>query len=283
MNHIPVLLNEVIAVLKPVSGGVYCDVTVGDGGHTAAILEASGPDGRVVALDADAKQVAVSKERLKEFGTRVSVVHSPFSQIDEVAQNEGVTEFNGILFDLGYSSRQLADPSYGLSFHDDANLSLRLGTAGNVTAADWLNRASEVEIADALYYYGDRRSARSMARSILHFRRKKQFVTARDVKEALGLVRPSDLAPIWQALRIVVNSEYEEIETALPKAWSLLSSGGVLAVITFHSGEDRLVKVFSRSVAGESAQKSRLIVPSYDEIKRNSRSRSAKLRVMIKK
>lgn len=282
MVHIPVLLQEVIESLAPKPGGVYLDCTTGDGGHSEAILEASQPDGKVVSIDADSQQVVVTKQRLERFGHRSQVLVSKFSLIDEVATRVGVTAFDGILFDLGYSSRQLHNPNYGLSYDDDTVLDMRLGTAGGFGAADWLNRANEVEIGDALFLYGDRHSSRRLARKIVNYRRKYRLRLAKDLKIALGIQRVSELAPIWQALRIVVNQEYQEIQSAIPKALNLLVSGGRLAVITFHSGEDRLVKrliAASNQISG----KCKLVAPTFAEIKKNSRARSAKLRVVTKK
>lgn len=282
MQHIPVLLKEVIQALSPKSGGVYLDCTAGDGGHSEALLEASAPDGMVVSIDADSQQVEVSKHRLERFGGRARVLESRFSEIDQFAPKVGVTAFNGILFDLGYSSRQLQDPKYGLSYADDSSLDMRLGTAGQMTAADWLNRANEVEIGDALFLYGDRHSSRSLARKIIAYRRKQMFGQAKDLKLALGIEKASELAPIWQALRIVVNDEYGEISSAIPKAIELLVSGGVLAAITFHSGEDRVVKRLL-ATSDELVGKQKLVIPTFAEIKKNSRARSAKLRVVTKK
>ncbi len=282
MVHIPVLLQEVIESLSPKPGGFYLDCTVGDGGHSEAILESSAPNGRVVSIDADSQQVEVAKQRLERFGDRVRVLESRFSDIDQVATKVGISDFDGILFDLGYSSRQLHDAKYGLSYADESTLDMRLGTAGQMSAADWLNRANEVEIGDALFLYGDRHSSRSLARKIIAHRRKQMFRQAKDLKAALGIERASELAPIWQTLRIVVNDEYGEISLAIPKAIELLAPGGVLAVITFHSGEDRVVKRLL-AASNELVGKQKLILPTFTEIKKNSRARSAKLRVVTKK
>lgn len=283
MVHIPVLLQEVIAAINPKSGGYYLDCTLGDGGHAQAILKASEPDGKLVGIDTDSHQVAVARQRLERFKDRVWLVRSPFSQIDSVVKQLAIASFDGILFDLGYSSRQLSNLDYGLSFDDASPLDMRLSSSQNTTAADWLNRANEVTIADALFRYGNRHASRMLAHKVMAYRQKKQFRDAKDLKEALGMHRPGDLAPIWQAIRIIVNHEYDEIESGIPKAFGLLRSGGVLAVITFHSGEDRLVKNLFRTFKEEWAQKPQLVSPRFEEIKLNSRSRSAKLRVVVKK
>lgn len=278
MEHVPVLLKEVIQVLQPSADGCYVDATVGDGGHTKALLELSSPDGNVLGLDQDPKQLAVAREKLARFDDRLTLVCSRFSALESVAQTYGFDQVDGILFDFGFSSRQIADPDYGLDYmRDEAKLDMRLSSELTQTAADFLNRANEQEIADVLYLYGDRHDSRTLARKILYFRRKKTFQVARDLKEALNLWKPAFVAPIFQAIRIWVNKEFEEIETALPQAIRLLKPGGVLAIITFHSGEDRLVKRFLKQ-QHELLQVSKFIEPTYEEIRANSRARSAKLR-----
>ncbi len=281
MEHTPVLLHEVIAALQPTSTGCYIDGTLGDGGHAAAILAHSQPNGTLLGLDQDSRQIEVAKSHLQPFGQRATCIESRFSHLQEVAEKHGFTEVDGILLDLGISSRQLADSSYGLSFDDEAPLDMRLSSSLHHSAADYLNRANEVEIADVLYRHGDRHNSRALARKIVQFRRHQQFQQAGDVKRALGLTHPSALAPIFQALRIAVNQEADELSAVLPQALHLLKPGGKLAVITFHSGEDRMVKHFLLTHRSE-LQRQKLIRPSYEEIKRNSRARSALLRVAIK-
>lgn len=275
LKHIPVLLDEVMAALDPRPGGVYLDATVGDGGHATAILEASAPDGRLIGLDADPKQVALTRGRLKRFGPRLVLRRSEFAQLDRVSDALGVTSYDGILFDLGFSSRQLVSEARGLSFAGSGPLDMRLTGTGE-TAAAWLNRASAVEIADALFCWGDRRDSRRLAREIVRFRQRFRLETADDLKTALGLTRPHDLAPIWQAIRVVVNDEIGQLTAALPKALDRVKIGSAVAVITFHSGEDRVVKQLFRARKDVTA---RLVRPSWSEIKQNRRARSAKLRV----
>jgi 16S rRNA (cytosine1402-N4)-methyltransferase len=282
MNHVPVLLHEVIAVFDPKPGEHFIDATLGDGGHSAVLLERIAPDGKLLGLDQDKRQLAVAKERLKHLGSRGIFVCARYSQVQEIAQEHGFTQVDGILFDLGISSRQLSDPRYGLDMADTTALDMRLSGELDFNAADFLNRASEQEIADTLYYYGDRHNSRTLARKIVTYRRKKAFKVAYDLKEAINLWHPAALAPLFQALRIWVNKEYEEIETALPQALNLLKPAGKLAVISFHSGEDRIVKRILRNNR-ELLEVKPIIRPTYEEIKRNSRSRSATLRIAIKK
>lgn len=282
MDHIPVLLDEVIAALAPKPNGLYIDATLGDGGHSEAIFEHSKPNGRLLGIDQDKSQLRIASERLAQYGDRATLVCSRFSDLEAVANANGFSEVDGILFDLGISSRQLDNPNYGLTFNDDAPLDMRLSDTLNASAADLLNRASEVELADMLYRYGDRHNSRVLARKLLQYRRKSSFATAADVKQALHLYHPSQLAPIFQALRIVVNHEFDELARALPQAVSLLKPGGTLAIISFHSGEDRIVKQFMRQSSELEASK-KLGRPTFNEVKNNSRARSALLRVATKK
>ncbi len=282
MKHTPVLLDEVIAALQPHTEGKYIDATVGDGGHTQALLEHSKPDGKVLGLDQDETQLEIARNRLNAYSDRVVLVKSRFSNISEVAIKKRFHEVDGVLFDLGISSRQLSEPKYGLNYDDTSPLDMRLSSQLDWSAADFLNRAKEQEIADVLYNYGDRRNSRTMARKIMHYRQKKDLQVAGDVKLALGLSHPAALSPIFQALRIWVNKEFEELTLALPQAVDLLKPGGVLAVISFHSGEDRIVKRFLRSQQAVLELNKRIIRPSYLEIKINSRARSAILRIAKK-
>ncbi len=283
MHHTPVLVHEVVSVFGPQAGQVYIDATLGDGGHASVLLEHIIPDGRLLGLDQDPKQIAIARAHLETYGKTATLAVSRFSEIGKAAQAHGFAQVDGILFDLGISSRQLSDPSYGLKFEDTALLDMRLRPEAPYTAAEVLNRSNEQEIADMLYHYGDRHNSRLLARKIVTFRRKKIFQVARDLKEALGLWSPSELAPIFQALRIWVNQEYEEIEQALPSALPLLKPGGILAIISFHSGEDRLVKRFMLQNHALLEVSKKIITPTWPEIRANSRSRSAKLRWARKK
>lgn len=284
MRHIPVLLDEVVEALNPKPGGRYIDCTLGDGGHTRTILEKSSPDGQILGLDQDMQQIQVARTKLGAYVSRATLVCARFSALERVAQEYAFSAVDGILFDLGYSSSQLADARYGLDYlKDDTPLDMRLSLECQQSAADFLNRADEGALADVLYMYGDRHNSRTLARKIVMYRRKKTFQVVRDLKDALDLWKPAFLAPIFQALRIWVNDEFGEIKTALPAAVSLLKPGGVLAVISFHSGEDRLVKQFLQSHRELLEVSSRKVRPSYQEIRSNPRARSALLRTAQKK
>ncbi len=283
MHHIPVLLDEVLRIFNPQQGQSYIDATLGDGGHATALLKRIAPNGRLLGLDQDKNQIAVAAEALRPFGKQAILCQSRFSSLATVAKEAGFDSVDGCLFDFGISSRQLDDSRYGLHFEDTAPLDMRLGDHAYGSAADFLNRANETEIADVLYSRGDRHNSRLLARKIMTYRRKQLFQVAHDVKVALNLWSPAQLAPIFQALRIWVNQEYEEIEAALPQAIAVLRPGGVLVAISFHSGEDRFVKHFLQEHRALLEVNKKIIIPSLEEIRRNPRSRSAKLRFARKK
>lgn len=278
MEHIPVLLTEVIAAIEPKDGGRYIDATLGDSGHAKAILTASSPTGKLLGLDQDENQLSIAEAHLQQFKDRVTFRRTNFGHIQSVATEAGFSDVDGILFDLGISSRQLSDAEYGLSFADETVLDMQLSPEAERSAKEIVNGAGRQELADILYKYGDRHDSYRLADRIIAFRRKHPIVTALDLKTALELFRPNQLAPIFQALRIVVNDEYGQIEAALAGAERLLGPGGVLAVISFHSGEDRIVKNFLRN-AKSRLKLEPIIVPGRDEQKTNGRSRSAKLRI----
>lgn len=282
-QHIPVLLDEVVTALKPYSGGRYIDATVGTGGHAAAILDASEPNGRLLGIDQDPLQIERAHERLQSYGNRCVLRTGRFGDIATVARGEGFESVDGVLFDFGVSSRQLDDPAYGLGFRDNDALDMRLSPGAERTAAELLSRTSRQALADLLFQYGDRHNSYQLADRIIDYRRRHGIATAGDLKQALGLERPRDLAPIWQALRITVNDEYGQITAGLEGAIRLLRPGGVLAAISFHSGEDRLVKQTLRQNVSELSISKAITVASRVEQRKNPRSRSAKLRLAHKR
>ncbi len=300
--HIPVLYDEVMRLLNPRPGGRYIDGTVGASGHAAGILEASGPDGRLLGLDADADTLAVARKRLACFGERVTLVHANFARMGEVARAHGFDLVDGVLLDLGLSSMDVDDAPRGFSFLREGPLDMRYDRSRGQTAADLVNTLSEAALADLIYRYGEERRARAIARRIverrpLHTTIELAAVVAEAAKGRPGL-HPATRT--FQALRIAVNDELGALEAALNAAIMLLKPGGVLAVIAFHSLEDRLVKQTFRREArdcicppkqpvctcGHRATLKLLnrkpIVPGADEIARNPRSRSAKLRAARK-
>ena len=288
-EHISVLLDEVLAWLRPHAGGIYVDGTLGNGGHAAAILEASAPDGRLIGLDADPVAIEVASARLARFGERAVMVNTSFREMDRVLQGQGVGPVDGILLDLGLSSRQLDAGGRGFSFRRDEPLDMRFDPTRGESAAELLNRADEGEIADVLYQFGEEHRSRRVARAIVRQRERAPFVTTADLVKAVeaalgpkrGRIHPATKS--FQALRIAVNDELAALDETLPMAASLLKPGGRLAVISFHSLEDRRVKQFFRAGGTPASPLTELtrkpVAPSPAEAERNPRARSAKLRV----
>lgn len=292
-RHVPVLLNEVIAGLAPRPGGRYIDATLGGAGHAFAMLAASVPDGRLLGIDADPAALAAAEARLLPYSARASLVHGNFRELARLAAAHGFASADGILLDLGVSSYQLDTPARGFSFAADAPLDMRLDPTQGPTAAELLNDTPEEALADLIYRYGDERGSRRIARQIGEARRKRPIASTGELAELVaralggrhGKIHPATRT--FQALRIAVNHELESLEAALPQAIELLAPGGRLAIISFHSLEDRIVKLFFRAESGYAGSPhNRLaivtkkpIVAGADEAQRNPRSRSAKLRI----
>ena len=296
-KHVPVLLAEVLSGLAPRSSGRYEDGTLGGGGHAAAELAASAPDGRLLGIDADPAALAAAGTRLAPFGERVTLAHGNFRDLGRLARENDFGQIDGVLLDLGVSSHQLDTPERGFSFAADAPLDMRLDPTGGATAADLVNDTPENELADLIFRYGEERGSRRVARFITEARRKQPIertleladLVARSLGGRHGKIHPATRT--FQALRIAVNRELESLETALPQAVELLAPGGRMAIIAFHSLEDRIVKLFFRAESGYggSEQPARLqiitkkpIEANDQEARANPRSRSAKLRVAEK-
>lgn len=288
-------------MLQPHASGAYIDGTVGAGGHSAALLEASAPDGRLLGLDQDPNALRVAAERLAPFGERVTLVQANFRMLGDVARAHGFDAVDGILLDLGFSSLQMDDPERGFSFTAEGPLDMRLDPSAAITAADLVNRLPERELANLIFEYGEERQSRRIARAIVAHR---PIHTARELGELIAQAVPRrrgerihPATRTFQALRIAVNDELGALEEALPQAVELLKPGGRLAVISFHSLEDRIVKNYFRREATdclcpphilfcECGHRASLaivtrkpITPTEEEISRNPRARSAKLRV----
>ncbi len=302
-THIPVLFQEILTALAPQPGGCFIDATVGGGGHAAGLLEASAPAGRLLGLDRDPAALAAAAERLSTYGERVRLVLASFAGLATVARAEGFVPAAGVLLDLGLSSLQLADPARGFSFQADGPLDMRFDPAQKLTAADLVNDLPLDDLADLLYQYGEERESHRVARAIV---RARPIRTTRALAEVVaaalggGRSRIHPATRTFQALRIAVNDELAQIEAALPQAVEVLAPGGRLAVITFHSLEDRLVKNFMRResrdcicppglpacTCGHRASLRLLtrkpVTPSAREVQANPRSRSAKLRIAEK-
>lgn len=320
-QHISVMLTEVLAFLQPKPGGYYIDGTLGGGGHTAALLERSAPTGRVLGIDADEQALARVRASLSDYAAsgRLVLAHGNFVDMEQIAQRQGFDSVQGILLDLGFSSDQMDNPERGFSFSADGPLDMRLDRGLPVSAADLVNTLSERELADIFWRYGEETRSRQIARRIVQKRERGEItrtaqlatLASAGVPHQTGAIHPA--TRIFQALRIAVNGELEHLEAVLPQMLNLLAKepsgeaarsfsdtdgqGGRMAVISFHSLEDRIVKDFMRREATDCICPPRTPVcicghlarlrivtrkpvqPTGLEIAQNPRARSAKLRV----
>lgn len=282
-GHASVLLAESLELLAVRPGGLYVDGTLGLGGHAAAILERSAPGGRLLGLDKDKGALERAAERLRPFADRARLLHTDYREIPRVLGEERA---DGILLDLGTSSLQLDTPERGFSFRAEGPLDMRMDTSGGETAADVVNRAREADLADLIYRFGEERASRRIARAIVAARRQARIRTTTElaaiVRRAAGRSRPG-LDPAtrtFQALRIHVNRELEGLGPALGSIAECLAPHGRMAVIAFHSLEDREVKQTFRALGtqGFSVLTRRPTRPGPEEVNANPRSRSARLR-----
>lgn len=300
--HLPVLFKTIITALQPKSSGLYIDGTLGAGGHSAGILEASTPEGRLLGLDLDPQALALARERLAPFGERARIAQASYTQMQSEAAKLGWQEVDGILLDFGVSSMQLDTPERGFSFLHDGPLDMRFSPDASLSAAEMVNTMDEAELADIIFRYGEERLSRKIARAIVNNR---PLHTTRALADLIQkhLGRPERNHPAtrtFQALRIAVNNELDSIHTVLPLAVGLLKPGGRLAVISFHSLEDRQVKEYFRResmdcicpprqpvcTCGHKASIKELnrkpIEADDAEKQENPRARSAKLRIAEK-
>lgn len=303
MLHKPVLYKEIIHSLQPRRGGRYVDGTLGAGGHARGILEASAPDGQLLGLDVDPQALAIARETLAPYEHRIHLAQASYATLSAQLADLKWDSVDGIVLDLGASSMQFDTPERGFSFQHDAPLDMRFGPSALQTAADIVNTYSESELADVLYEYGEERDSRKLARAIVKARPLHTTGELVAVIEAVSPRKGNRLHPAtrtFQALRIAVNDELASVATALPKAVTSLHVGGRLAVISFHSLEDRIVKDFFREQSKElvnppyeklyeTERKATIkevnrkpILPSEEETKNNPRARSAKLRIAEK-
>ncbi len=318
-QHVSVMLGEVLQFLQPQSGGLYIDGTLGGGGHTVAILEQSAPDGRVLGIDTDEQALQRVRAQFSDFvdSGRLVLAHGNFADMERIAHENGFISVQGVLLDLGFSSDQMDDPQRGFSFGTDGPLDMRLDQSLETSAADLVNNASEQELADIFWKYGEEKRSRQIARRITHERKQAAItrtsqlarIAAAGVPFKTGTIHPA--TRVFQALRIAVNQELERLETVLPQILDLLDThdenaaqedegprgAGRMAIIAFHSLEDRIVKEFMRReatdcicppripvcVCGHKARlrilTSKPLTPGILETERNPRARSAKLRV----
>jgi 16S rRNA (cytosine1402-N4)-methyltransferase len=301
VRHEPVMLREVLAGLNVRPGGRYVDCTLDGGGHAEAVMDAASPGGALLGIDEDLDVMALARERLQRFGEAVAYVHGNFRNVDSICRERGFSPVNGVLFDLGLSSHQLASESRGFSFRVESPLDMRFGPQVEMTASDWVNDSEEQELADLIWRFGEERQSRRIARAIVQGRPLRTTTDlAKAVEQAVGRRTGSQIHPAtktFQALRIAVNQELASLAEALPRAHGLLGFGSRLVVISYHSLEDRIVKQYiqreSRDCICPPEQpvctcdhKATLrpisrgaVMPSQEEIANNPRSRSAKLRV----
>ena len=281
-SHIPVLSQEVITGLNIQPGGNYLDLTVGGGGHSRLILETA-EDVKVTCVDQDEDALKAAKENLSEFGDRVNFIHSNFANYQFIENS-----YDGILADLGVSSYHLDNPERGFSFRNTANLDMRMNQQQSLTAGDIINEWDEKELADIFFKYGEERLSRRIARRIIE---KRPFDTTTELANAIaysvppkyrhGRIHPA--TRVFQALRIAVNDELKALETLIEKAPNALIPGGRIAIISFHSLEDRPVKHGLRNSPLLRILTKKPIIATEEETKQNPRSRSAKLRIAEKK
>ena len=285
--HVPVLCDEVIDLLQPRDGGLYVDGTLGLGGHTQAILEWSAPTGRVIGFEWDAEALARAQERLVPYRERLRIVHASYADLAGALEKLNVGPVDGLLVDLGVSSLQLDDRDRGFSFRADAPLDMRMDRRRPVTAAGLVARLSEEQLADLFYHYGEERQARRIARFLVEAREAEPVTTTGRLAEIVAAAVPRKFHPprihvatrVFQALRIAVNTELDNLARLLVTAPAVLATGARIAIIAFHSLEDRMVK---QAFAGNPAYRvltRRPIEPQPAETQDNPRARSAKLRV----
>jgi 16S rRNA (cytosine1402-N4)-methyltransferase len=303
LSHRSVLYHEIIHEIAPKRGRKYVDGTLGAGGHARGILEACSPDGRLLGLDVDSQAISLAEKRLSTFGERVVIMRASYASLSEQLGKLEWERVDGILLDLGASSMQFDTPERGFSFQSEGPLDMRYNIQSPFTASDIVNTWDEEAIADILYRYGEERRSRHIARKIIEARPVKTTtqlaeVVARAVKpQPKSRIHPATRT--FQAIRMAVNEELDALEDALPQAVEALAPGGRLAVISFHSLEDRIVKRFFREHSQDRRESDhpmapvvgradlriihrKPIVPSEAEVLANPRSRSAKLRVAEK-
>lgn len=289
--HTSVLLHECMEYLRPETDKLYVDGTLGLGGHTEKILELSSPAGNVVAFDWDENAIPKATERLQRFGDRLQVQRRNFAEISEGLDSVGIDQIDGMMIDVGLSSLQLDIGNRGFSFQVDEVLDMRMDSRGKVTAASILQNSTEEQLADIFFYYGEERQARPIAAAIVAKRKIEKIETTKQLVGVVARAVPKRFHPkrihvatkVFQALRIAVNTELENLGTILDEGVKYLKPGARFCVISFHSLEDRIVKRKFRGNDSLVVLTSKPVLPTEEEIAANPRSRSARLRVAEKK
>jgi len=301
-RHIPVLGRRAVAFLNPREGGIYVDATFGAGGYSRAILDTPGTG--VIGIDRDRSAITGGFALVEQAAGRLTLVEDRFSNLAHICKSQGAPRIDGVVMDVGVSSMQLDEAARGFSFRNDGPLDMRMGHDG-ATAADVIAKASETELANIIYIFGEERHSRAIARAIVAARKQAPVMTTRTLADIVARVlrsKPGEIHPAtrtFQALRIFVNQELEELHLALAAAERVLKPGGRLAVVSFHSLEDRMVKNFlgqrAKAAGGSRHQPAvakvppsfavltkRPVTPGKDEIAANPRARSAKLRAAMR-
>ena len=290
--HKPVMVKEIIEYLQLRPGQLFVDATIGTAGHSLSILERITPGGKLIGIDRDEDSLSVARGRLKAFSQNLELIHGNFTDIDLVLEKIGLNKIDGILFDLGISSYQLGSPLRGFSFQEDGPLDMRMDRSSYIAAYDLLNNLNEDEISEMLWAFGQERWHRRIARAIVYQRQKKPVTTTTELvqlvlrsiparyRSAYHRIHPATRT--FQAIRIAVNRELEAIDKAIDKAIELMRPKARICVISFHSLEDRIIKLKFKKFASEGMLDiitPKPLSPSDSEIENNPASRSAKLRV----
>ena len=289
--HIPVLLEEALQLLAPVDGGIYVDGTLGLGGHTEKILQSCSPSGRVIGFEWDANALELATKRLTPFGQRFSAQHRSYSEMMVGLTEMGIQRVDGVLLDLGVSSLQFDNKTRGFSFQADGPLDMRMDRRRHSTAEKIINNFSKDDLADIFYYFGEERQARRIATHIVEERKKEHISTTSHLAHIVSSAIPKKFHPrrihvatkVFQALRIAVNEELDNLTKILDFITNILKPGGRVCIITFHSLEDRLVKWKFRDNPLLDILTKKPVTPGDEEIKLNPRARSAKLRAATMK
>ena len=286
-HHTPVLLNEVIEALNPSSGKTYIDATFGAGGYSKAILDKASCN--VIGIDCDQITINYAEKLKNTYQDKIIFINDNFINIDSALDNLNISKIDGIVFDLGVSSMQLDNRDRGFSFNGDAPLDMRMDNKISLTAKKLVNTLYQEELANLIYNFGGEKKSRLIAKNIINYRQKQKIESTSQLVEAIGLTRYNDkihfATRTFQALRISVNNELENLKNTLKKLPNFLKNGGIISVVTFHSLEDKIVKDFFKTMSLQSNFErinKKVIVPKYAEIRSNPRARSAKLRSLRK-
>jgi 16S rRNA (cytosine1402-N4)-methyltransferase len=285
-THIPVLLDEAVQLLAPVDGGIYVDGTLGLGGHSEKILQSCSPSGRVIGFEWDGKALDVATKKLSIFGDRFIALHKNYTEIMDGLHELGIEKIDGLLLDLGVSSLQFDDRTRGFSFQSEGPLDMRMDRRCKLTADEIINSSSRDELADIFYYYGEERQARRIASHIVEERAQERITTTSQLARIVAKAVPRKFHPrkihvatkVFQALRIAVNKELDNLKNILDLIPGILKPGGRVCIITFHSLEDRLVKWKFKDNPLLNVLTRKPVTPGTGEINANPRARSAKLR-----